>query len=81
MVLEHHEHLDGSGYPNYKKVKDILLGSQIIAIADMVDTMTSHRPYSQALSPKQVISELNREKGSRLNEEFCDIAIDILKTY
>lgn len=45
MILQHHERLDGSGYPNHLVGKDIVRGAKIIAVADTVEAMTSHRPY------------------------------------
>ncbi len=79
MILEHHERLDGSGYPYKKTKKDLLFGSQIIAVADMVEAMMSHRPYRPALSTDQVIAELKIESNVKLDKTICDVAISLLQ--
>ena len=63
MVLQHHERLDGSGYPNGVKAGDILLGSRIVAVADVVSAMSSHRPYRPALGLAVALDELQVNSG------------------
>jgi putative nucleotidyltransferase with HDIG domain len=78
-VLEHHERLDGSGYPKGLKGNEIRLEAQIIAISDVIDAMISHRPYRAALSKDIVINEIKSKSGIYYNRKIAEIAIEILK--
>ena len=63
IILQHHERLDGSGYPNHLKDKDILLEAKIIAVADVVEAMSSHRPYRPTLGIEKALEEISNKKG------------------
>ena len=63
IVLQHHERLDGSGYPNKLCEDKILFESKIIAVADVVEAMASHRPYRPALGMKKALEEIRVNKG------------------
>ena len=63
IVLQHHERLDGSGYPNNLKEPDILMESKIVAVADVVEAMSCDRPYRAALSMDVVLNEIIQKKG------------------
>ena len=63
IVLQHHEKLDGSGYPNGLTDHEILLEAKIIAVADHVEAMASHRPYRPARGVKLALRELDQQKG------------------
>ncbi len=63
MVLQHHERLDGSGYPQGLKGEQILLESRILAVADVVEAMASHRPYRAALGSDSALKEIERGRG------------------
>jgi len=63
MVLEHHERMDGSGYPNGLTGNDILLESRVLAVADVVEAMATHRPYRPALGLEAALEEINSKKG------------------
>ncbi|MDN5303829.1 MAG: hypothetical protein PWP46_708 [Fusobacteriaceae bacterium] len=78
-VLEHHERLDGSGYPKGLKGNEIRLEAQIIAISDVIDAMISHRPYRAALSKDIVINEIKSKSGIYFDRKIAEIAIEILK--
>lgn len=67
IVLAHHEHYDGSGYPNGLKGDEIPLAAQIISVADTYEAMTSTRPYRPALGHAAAVAELRRVAGSQLN--------------
>ena len=67
IVLAHHEHYDGSGYPNGLKGDQIPLAAQIISVADTYEAMTSTRPYRPALGHAEAVAELRRVAGSQLN--------------
>jgi putative nucleotidyltransferase with HDIG domain len=63
IVLQHHERLDGSGYPNNLKAPDILMESKIVAVADVIEAMSCDRPYRAALSMDVVLNEVIQKKG------------------
>ncbi|MGR3972801.1 HD domain-containing protein [Shewanella sp. 1180_01] len=58
MILQHHERMDGSGYPNGLMGNEICLGARILAVSDITDAMMNARPYRGALGIEKVISEL-----------------------
>lgn len=58
IVHQHHERMDGSGYPNGLKGDEILVESRILAVADVVEAMTSHRPYRAALGTEKALEEI-----------------------
>ncbi len=62
-VLQHHERLDGSGYPQRLAGDDICLHARILAVADVAEAMSSHRPYRPAKGPEAAIEELVANKG------------------
>jgi putative nucleotidyltransferase with HDIG domain len=64
MVFQHHERLDGSGYPRGLTAEHIALGSRILTVADVYDAMSSARPYRSALDPDVVIKELTDGSGT-----------------
>jgi putative two-component system response regulator len=63
IVYQHHERIDGSGYPRGLKGKDILLQAKILAVADVVEAMSSHRPYRPALELDYALNEIKKNKG------------------
>lgn len=63
IVLQHHERLDGSGYPQGLLGDDILLEARIVAVADVVEAMSSHRPYRPALGIRKALEEISAKKG------------------
>jgi len=75
MILQHQERLDGSGYPHGLKGEEIGLGARIIAVADVVEAMTSHRPYRPALSLEQAVAELRRGRGLTYDARVVDACL------
>lgn len=65
MVVQHHERLDGSGYPKNLRGDEIILEARIIAVADVVEAITNHRPYRPALQLEKAIQELREHQGGR----------------
>ncbi len=63
IVYQHHERLNGQGYPRGLPGKDILLEARIIAVADVVEAMSSHRPYRPALGLDKALEEIEKTKG------------------
>jgi PAS domain S-box-containing protein/putative nucleotidyltransferase with HDIG domain len=62
-VLQHHERLDGSGYPSGLKDEEIIPEARILMVADVVEAMASHRPYRPALGIDAALKEIDRNKG------------------
>ncbi|MFQ6066196.1 MAG: HD domain-containing phosphohydrolase [bacterium] len=63
ILLQHHERMDGSGYPQGLSAKNILLEARILAVADVVEAMTSHRPYRPARGIDKALDEISQNKG------------------
>jgi len=63
VILQHHEKIDGSGYPQGLAGADILLEARIICVADVVEAMASHRPYRPALGIEEALNEISNNKG------------------
>jgi len=63
VILEHHERMDGSGYPNGLKGDELLLESRILAVADVVEAMASYRPYRAALGIDLALEEIVNNRG------------------
>ncbi|MEN6468387.1 MAG: HD domain-containing phosphohydrolase, partial [Smithella sp.] len=72
IVHEHHERMDGSGYPNGLKGEDILLESKILTVADVVEAMVSHRPYRTALGVEPALAEIIKNRGILYDEDVVD---------
>jgi putative nucleotidyltransferase with HDIG domain len=69
MVVQHHERMDGSGYPDGIKGEDILLEARILAVADVVEAMCTHRPYRPARGIEEALAELERGQGTLYDPE------------
>ncbi len=78
MALQHHERMDGSGYPHALKGDGILPEARILAIADVVEAITSHRPYRPALGMDRAIEELTLNKGTLYDEEAADACLKLI---
>jgi PAS domain S-box-containing protein/putative nucleotidyltransferase with HDIG domain len=78
MVLQHHERLDGSGYPHGLTGNAILLGSRIIAVADVVGAMSSHRPYRPAVGFEAAIKVIRAGRGTLFDADVVDAAQRVL---
>jgi HD-GYP domain-containing protein (c-di-GMP phosphodiesterase class II) len=75
MVRHHHEHWDGSGYPDGLSGDRIPLTSRIIMFADTIDAMTSTRPYRRALTPADVRSEIFKFRGRQFDPKIADLLL------
>jgi cyclic di-GMP phosphodiesterase len=73
VVRYHHEHFDGSGYPEGLRGEDIPLVARAFSVVDSFDAMTCDRPYRQALSVDQAVSELERMAGSQFDPEVARV--------
>ena len=63
IVLQHHEHVDGSGYPQGLKADEIVIEARIICVADVIEAMSSHRPYRAVLGLEEALSEITENEG------------------
>ncbi len=79
IVLQHHERMDGSGYPQGLKGDAILLESRIIAVADVIEAMASHRPYRPGLGVDVAIDEISRFRGIRFDPQVVDACVALFK--
>jgi putative nucleotidyltransferase with HDIG domain len=74
-VAQHHERLDGSGYPSGITGTEIILEARVLAVADVVEAMASHRPYRPAVGIKQALEEIVRHKGTLYDPEAVEACI------
>jgi HD-GYP domain-containing protein (c-di-GMP phosphodiesterase class II) len=79
IVLQHHERLNGSGYPQGLKGEDMLLEARIIGVADVVEAMSSHRTYRPALGIDKALEEISKNKGILYDPEVVDACIKLFK--
>jgi PAS domain S-box-containing protein/putative nucleotidyltransferase with HDIG domain len=78
IVLQHHERLDGSGYPQGLSGEGILREARIIAVADVYEAMTSHRPYRPGLPREAAVAELRDGAGTRYDQEVVAACLHVL---
>ncbi len=79
IIYQHHERLDGSGYPEGLKGDRILLEAKILAVADVIEAMSSHRPYRSALSIDEALGEIERGKGVWFDPVAVDTCIRLFR--
>ncbi len=78
-VLQHHERIDGSGYPNGARGEEILLEARVLAVADVVEAMSSHRPYRPAPGVSKALQEITRGKGCLYDPEVVDACLALFE--
>lgn len=79
VVREHHERMDGSGYPQGLKGDQILLEARIIAVADVVESMTTHRPYRPALGLDKALAELESGRSTKYDAAVVDACLELFR--
>jgi PAS domain S-box-containing protein len=79
IVLEHHEKMDGSGYPNGSVGENILLESKILTVADVVEAMASHRPYRPALGIDAALKEIEKNKGTHYDVTVVEACLSLFR--
>jgi PAS domain S-box-containing protein/putative nucleotidyltransferase with HDIG domain len=79
MILEHHERINGSGYPNGLTGDDLLLESRIMAVADVVEAMASHRPYRAALGIDAALEEIAGKRGIIYDSVVVDACLRLFR--
>jgi len=79
IVLQHHENINGSGYPRGLKDDEILLEAKIICVADVVEAMSSHRPYRPALGIDAALEEISQNRGILYDPEVVDACLKLFR--
>jgi len=79
IIVEHHERINGTGYPNGKRGHEILLESKILSVADVVEAMSSHRPYRAALGIDTALEEIERFKGIFYEPAVVDACLSLFR--
>lgn len=79
IVNQHHERIDGSGYPDGIRGEEMSVGARILSVADVVEAMTAHRPYRPALGLKKALSEIKRNRGILYDQEIVEACIKLFR--
>lgn len=77
IAYQHHERIDGSGYPRGLKGKNILLEAKILSVADVVEAIASHRPYRPALGVDVALEEISKNKGRLYDPNVVDACLKL----
>jgi diguanylate cyclase (GGDEF)-like protein/putative nucleotidyltransferase with HDIG domain len=80
FILQHHERLDGTGYPKGLKANEIPIEAKIIAVADAYDAITSERPYREGASKEKAIVEMRKNSGTQFDPYVLEVFLENLKT-
>ncbi|MGA8140536.1 MAG: HD-GYP domain-containing protein [Desulfobaccales bacterium] len=79
VVLQHHERLDGSGYPAGLSGPDIVMEAAILSVADVTEAITSHRPYRPALGLDKALDEISQDKGILYDQKVVNVCLTLFK--
>jgi PAS domain S-box-containing protein len=79
VVLQHHERINGSGYPRGLQGNEILMEAKILAVADVVESMASHRPYRPAKGIDTALEEIEKNKGILYDAEVVDVCLRLFR--
>jgi len=79
IAYQHHERIDGSGYPQGLKGEEINLEARIVAVADVVEAMSSHRPYRPGLGIEAALAEISKQRGAAYDSDVVDACIAIFE--
>jgi HD-GYP domain-containing protein (c-di-GMP phosphodiesterase class II) len=79
VARQHHERLDGSGYPRGLRGDEILLEARILAVADVIESMSSHRPYRPALGLQAALAEIEKNAGRLYDKHIAEICVSIFR--
>jgi HD-GYP domain-containing protein (c-di-GMP phosphodiesterase class II) len=79
VVHQHHERCDGSGYPRGLTGDELLPGAKVVAVADVVEAMMSHRPYRPGLGLEAALAEIDEGGGSRYDIEVAKACSDVFR--
>jgi PAS domain S-box-containing protein len=79
MILQHHERLDGSGYPQHMKGEQMLIEAKILGVADVVEAMSSHRPYRASLGVDAALKEITKQRGVLYDPVVVDKCVALFR--
>ncbi len=79
IVRQHHERMDGSGYPRNLKGEEILIEARILAVADVVEAMASHRPYRPGLGIDAALNEIEKNRGIFYDNTVADVCLRLFR--
>lgn len=79
IVLQHHERMNGSGYPRKLKRPDIIIEARIINVADVVEAMASHRPYRPSIGIEKSLEQISKNRGILYDEEVVDACLRLFE--
>jgi len=79
IVYQHHERIDGSGYPRNLKGNEIIIEARIMAVADVVEAMASHRPYRPGLGIDAALAEIEKNKGTIYDNTVADACLRLFR--
>lgn len=79
MILQHHEHIDGSGYPHGLKGEAILFEARVLTVADVTEAMMTHRPYRPALGLEAALSEITKYRGVYYDPAVVDACLHLFR--
>ncbi len=79
IVLQHHERMNGSGYPHGLSGEDILLEARMLGVADVVEAMASHRPYRPALGIDKALEEISKNRGTLYDSQVVDACVKLFR--
>lgn len=78
--MHHHERLDGSGYPHGISGDKLSLEVRILAVCDVVEAMSSHRPYRPARNKEEVLEEIRNGRGTKYDADVVDIMLQVIES-
>ena len=79
IILQHHERIDGTGYPYGLKGDEIMIEAQVVAMADVFHAMASDRPYRKAIDIKDIVEEINGLSGIQYDKKIVDALMEIIE--
>ena len=79
IVYQHHERMNGSGYPRKLKGEEIIIEARIMAVADVVEAMASHRPYRPGLGLDAALEEIEKNKGIIYDADVVDACLRLFR--
>lgn len=77
IVLQHHEKMDGSGYPHGLKGEEIMIEARILCVADIVEAMSSHRPYRPSMGIDAALAQIKKDRGILLDPQVVDVCLNL----
>ena len=79
IIYQHHERMDGSGYPRNLKGEEILIEARILTVADLVEAMASHRPYRPGLGIDLALAEIEKNRGIFYDDAVVDACLRLFR--